>query len=47
VTLQLELMTPREDDIKVMLYEVYRDDAAFGRIATVHRSRNCERMEPS
>ena len=28
-TLQFELMTPRDDDTKVMLYEVYRDDAAF------------------
>ena len=28
-TLQFELMQPRNDDTKVMLYEVYRDDAAF------------------
>ena len=28
-TLQFEVMVPREDDTKVLLYEVYRDDAAF------------------
>ena len=28
-TLQFELMRPRDDGSKVMLYEVYRDDAAF------------------
>ncbi|MGZ8368570.1 MAG: putative quinol monooxygenase [Rhodoplanes sp.] len=33
-TLQLEVLTPHEDDIKVLLYEVYRDDAAFD----VHRN---------
>ena len=28
-TLQFEVLVPREDDTKVLLYEVYRDDAAF------------------
>ena len=28
-TLQFEVLSPREDDTKVLLYEVYRDDAAF------------------
>jgi (4S)-4-hydroxy-5-phosphonooxypentane-2,3-dione isomerase len=29
ITLQLEVLAPYEDDTKVLLYEVYRDDAAF------------------
>ena len=33
-TLQVEVLVPREDDTKVLVYEVYRDDAAFD----VHRS---------
>ena len=28
-TLQFEVMAPREDDSRVLLFEVYRDDAAF------------------
>lgn len=28
-TLQFEVMVPREDDTKLLLYELYRDDAAF------------------
>ena len=28
-TLQFEVLAPREDDTKVLLYEVYKDDAAF------------------
>jgi (4S)-4-hydroxy-5-phosphonooxypentane-2,3-dione isomerase len=28
-TLQFEVLVPREDDTKVLLYEVYRDHAAF------------------
>ena len=28
-TLQFEVLVPREDDTKVLLHEVYRDDAAF------------------
>ena len=28
-TLQFDVLVPREDDTKVLLYEVYRDDAAF------------------
>jgi (4S)-4-hydroxy-5-phosphonooxypentane-2,3-dione isomerase len=28
-TLQFEVMLPREDDSKILIYEVYRDDAAF------------------
>lgn len=28
-TLQFEVMLPREDNTKVLLYEVYQDDAAF------------------
>jgi (4S)-4-hydroxy-5-phosphonooxypentane-2,3-dione isomerase len=28
-TLQFEVLVPREDDSRVLLYEVYRDDAAF------------------
>ena len=28
-TLQFEVLRPRDDDTKVMLYEVYRDEAAF------------------
>ena len=28
-TLQFEVLAPREDDTKVLLYEVYRDDASF------------------
>lgn len=27
--LQFEVLAPREDDARVLLYEVYRDDAAF------------------
>jgi hypothetical protein len=27
--LQFEVLSPREDGTKVLLYEVYRDDAAF------------------
>ena len=33
-TLQFEVLVPREEDTKVLLYEVYRDDAAF----EVHRN---------
>ena len=33
-TLQMEVLAPRDDDTKVLVYEVYRDDAAFD----VHRS---------
>ena len=28
-TLQFEILLPREDDGKVLSYEVYRDDSAF------------------
>jgi quinol monooxygenase YgiN len=28
-TLQFEILAPREDDSKVLAYEVYRDDDAF------------------
>jgi (4S)-4-hydroxy-5-phosphonooxypentane-2,3-dione isomerase len=28
-TLQFEVLVPREDDAKLFVYEVYRDDAAF------------------
>jgi len=28
-TLQFEILVPNDDDTKVLLYEVYRDDAAF------------------
>jgi quinol monooxygenase YgiN len=28
-TLHFEILIPREEDSKVVLYEVYRDDAAF------------------
>jgi quinol monooxygenase YgiN len=28
-TLQFEVLIPREEESKVLLYEVYRDDAAF------------------
>jgi (4S)-4-hydroxy-5-phosphonooxypentane-2,3-dione isomerase len=28
-TLQFEVLLPRDDDTKVLLYEVYTDDAAF------------------
>jgi autoinducer 2-degrading protein len=34
ITLQFEVLAPRDDDTKVLLYEVYRDDAAF----EAHRS---------
>ena len=33
-TLQFEILLPNDDDTKVLLYEVYRDDAAFD----VHRN---------
>jgi len=33
-TLQFEILLPRDDDTKVLSYEVYRDDAAF----EVHRN---------
>ena len=33
-TLQMKILAPREDDMKVVVYEVYRDDAAFD----VHRN---------
>jgi quinol monooxygenase YgiN len=33
-TLQFEVLRPRDDDTKVMLYELYQDDAAF----EVHRN---------
>src|SRR5262249_10223569 len=33
-TLQFEILLPRDDDAKVLSYEVYRDDAAF----EVHRN---------
>ncbi len=29
ITLQFEALLPCDDDTKVLLYEVYRDDAAF------------------
>ena len=29
ITLQFEILLPHDDDTKVLLYEVYRDDAAF------------------
>ena len=32
-TLKMEVLAPRDDDAKVLVYEVYRDDAAF----EVHR----------
>ena len=28
-TLQFEVMLPREDDSRILIYEVYEDDAAF------------------
>jgi quinol monooxygenase YgiN len=28
-TVQMEVLTPREDETKLLLYEVYRDDGAF------------------
>ena len=28
-TLQFEVMLPLEDDSRILIYEVYRDDAAF------------------
>ena len=28
-TLQFEVLSPRDDDAKVLLYQVYTDDAAF------------------
>jgi quinol monooxygenase YgiN len=28
-TLQFEVLVPRDDDTKLLIYEVYRDDAAF------------------
>jgi len=28
-TVQFEILLPRDDDTKVLLYEVYQDDAAF------------------
>jgi (4S)-4-hydroxy-5-phosphonooxypentane-2,3-dione isomerase len=28
-TLQFEVVIPRDDDSRILLYEVYRDDAAF------------------
>jgi (4S)-4-hydroxy-5-phosphonooxypentane-2,3-dione isomerase len=34
ITLQLEVLAPYDDDTKILLYEVYRDDAAF----EVHRN---------
>ena len=34
ITLQMEFLAPYDDDSKVLLYEVYRDDAAF----EVHRN---------
>ena len=33
-TLQMEVLAPRDDSAKVLVYEVYRDDAAFD----VHRN---------
>jgi (4S)-4-hydroxy-5-phosphonooxypentane-2,3-dione isomerase len=33
-TLHFEILLPKDDDTKVLLYEVYRDDAAF----EVHRN---------
>jgi len=33
-TLQFEILLPKDDDTKVLLYEVYQDDAAF----EVHRT---------
>ena len=33
-TLQFEVLAPREDDTRELLYEVYQDDAAFD----VHRN---------
>jgi len=30
----MEVLTPREDEMKLLLYEVYRDDGAFD----VHRN---------
>ncbi len=33
-TLQFEVLAPHDDDTKLLLYEVYRDDAAF----EVHRN---------
>jgi quinol monooxygenase YgiN len=34
ITLRLDVLLPREDDSRVLLHEVYRDDAAF----EVHRN---------
>ena len=33
-TVQMEVLAPRDDSAKVLVYEVYRDDAAFD----VHRN---------
>src|SRR5277367_1482891 len=33
-TLQFEVVLPREDDSRILIYEVYQDDAAF----EVHRN---------
>jgi autoinducer 2-degrading protein len=41
-TLQMEVLAPRGDDAKVVLYEVYQDDAAFD----VHRNGHCANRYP-
>jgi (4S)-4-hydroxy-5-phosphonooxypentane-2,3-dione isomerase len=42
-TPQFEVMVPREDNAKVLQYEVYRDDAAFDTHFNGHLSRACEK----
>ena len=41
-TLQFEVLLPRDDDTKLLVYEVFRDDAAFeehGNAASIARFR--------
>ena len=39
-TLQFEILLPHDDNTKVLLYEVYRDDAAFDSIVR-WRTKRC------
>jgi (4S)-4-hydroxy-5-phosphonooxypentane-2,3-dione isomerase len=45
-TLQMEVLAPRDDDTKVLVYAVYRDDAAFDAHRTDRLWSNGERRRP-
>jgi quinol monooxygenase YgiN len=45
-TQQFEVLIAREDDSKLLIYEIYQDDAAFDVHRTAHRLQNSAKRQP-